>query len=934
MRITFFLILLIICSSFEGTSSERLLQPYNLDFEDGVSGELPKGWNMALKFEKSGFKAGTYNKESLRGKNCLNFTFTGIIDTTQYQDSMEVPEDSYGYVYQSIDASDYRNKKVKFKAAILTENLNDSSICRLRITSHFTQGKESKNIVSDSIKAAKGWMYYEITADIDDDASLLNFGVLLSGSGYLLIDDASFEFVQEDDTYNELDRSELSLQNIENLTAFIKIFGNVRYFYPNSETLNFDWDKFALTGVEFIEQAQNREELIESLNKLFLPLAPGIQIKDNDKFASIDKPKDAIDNVALSWVHIGAKLEIPITGFSNELHNIYLPTRKREAPAIQIIDAMPLRGKMIRFSAFVKTKIHQPDGHAQLWLGIDNSKEQLVIFNSTINQKPIIDANWTKYSVEAEVPMDASIIRLGLVMLGDGKVGFDNATLHVIEKNKETGRNFVKNPDFEDGEVGGFLLGWTFPESANKAGYACKTVNHEQENGKNCLEINSDDKTRIEMPKLNEYINFKPINGIFVNMPLNAFVDSVSTLPKQEIKNEPVRAYKPDNFIINSKDRYSRFAVTAILWNVYRHFAIGIDVKLNWDAILVRALKNAASDANENFIVTVNRMLAEINDGQGRAWSNTNTQIFGLPVLWRWVGNELVVYQTADTINAIPLGSIVRTINGQKIEDLVITKLEAISGNTEKWKKLRAAAELRSGNQDDTLSIEVLTPENGMKVYSMLKNADIFSISENRPPQFHIISENDYYLDLTRITERGLKNIVNEFKDRLPKANTMIFDLRGFTSLSEEFLGMFLNNKVKSVSRKSPVFTKPNGTPCTFLETGSEIAPKNPFVKTNVFWLIDERTSGAAEIIAGIAKKYKIGKLIGGSTSGTADEVLGINLPGEFNASMVCMLVDLGDDKINFKKGIEPDIEINPTIEGIAKGSDETLDYIYGLLKK
>ncbi|MFH1052248.1 MAG: S41 family peptidase [bacterium] len=936
MKIFSVILLVFGFSIFSMNAVERLLQPYNLSFEDGVAGGLPNGWYMATKFEDKGFKAFTNNKEALKGNNCLQFNFGGITDTTAISgDSIEFISDPYGFVYQSVDAKDFRGKKIKFKVAVFTENLKDSSNCRLRLTAHFLKDKPSQNFIGDSIPLKSGWNYYEIVGDIDEDADMLNYGVLLSGLGYILIDDVSIEYENDNAIYNVTDNRVLNPQELENLIAFAKLMGNVRYFYPGFEVVELDWEKFTLTGVEYIESAKDKKELVESLKKLFLPIAPGLEIAVG-KITSVTKtkPPQALEDIALSWLHIGAYVGIPIKNFSNQLKNIYLPTRQREAPAIQIIDALPLRGKKIRFSAYIKTDVYPLDGHAQLWLGIDGANEQVVVFNTTIDEGPIISKQWTKHWVDAEVPEDASIIRLGLVMLGDGKIWFDNSSLQVLENTKEKEKNYSKNPNFEDGEVGGMLLGWTFPESAEKAGYKCKTIASQYYQGKKSLEIASDENTRIIMPKLNESIQFEIAPHVFVNMPLNNFVDSNSTLPKPLENYKPVPPYKPADFVFNSNDRYSKFAVTTLLWNVYRHFAIGVDEKLKWEDILSTGLSSAATSSEKEFINTLNRMLAQINDGQGKAWLNNNEVLFALPILWRWIGNELVVYHTTDTMKEISLGSVIKTINNISVDEQVRKLSESISGHNQQWKKLRAAALLKAGSENESVKIQFLTTGKITKEISLKRNVNLFNLIENRPPLFHIMSDNEYYIDLTRITDRGLKNIVNDFKDRFPKSKALIFDLRGFTNISEEFLGMFLKNNVQSVIRKYPVFSKPGGKPTTFFELGSEILPKNPYIQTNVYFLIDERTSGGAEIIAAVAKKYKIGKLIGTISSGTADEVLGINLPGEFNASMVAMNVQLPESKIDFKKGIEPDIEILPTIDGISKGEDEVLEYVYGLLKK
>ncbi|MFC2131181.1 S41 family peptidase, partial [Bacteroidota bacterium] len=878
MRLLNVLFLLALFSFVKVNSAERLLQPYNLNFEIGVSHSMPKGWFMSMKHEQMGFQAGINSKDALKNNYCLQLNFLG-----------ELKEKLDGSVYQSIDAKDYRGKAVKFRVAINTENITDTALCKVWIGEHFITDRDAVYHSSDSITTADGWKYFEISGKIDKETDLINFGVTLHGDGYVLIDDASFEFTEKFSESIVIDDRSLARQELENEIAFTRLLGHVRYFYPGFEASDANWELFTLTGVESVESAQNRNELVETLKRLFLPVAPGIEFLNDktQKSKRVTMPDNALENIALAWLHIGADLGIPINYFSSDLRNIYIPTRNREAPVIQIIDALPFRGMKIRFSAFAKADVYQPDGQAQLWLGIDNGENKVVLMKTTADE-PIKANRWKKYNVEAEVPADATVLRLALVMFGDGKVWFDNPELKILAKGKQSPKNHIRNEGFEEGKQGNLISGWKFPESALKAGYETITTDKIKYKGKRSLQISSDESTRIEMPKINETVSLELVPGITAVIPLTLYMDSASTLPEPPKDIKPVQPFKPESFVMTGNDRYSRLATTAILWNVFRHFGIGIDSDTNWDSILNKALSKAATDGNDNeLLMTLNRMITEINDGQGKVWINEKETVYGIPLLWKLIDNKLIIVKAMEDYNEIIPGSEVLAINGKTVNELLFNEKIMISGKTEQWRNLRVTAELRAGNLNDTVNLKVITPAGAVEEHILLRNTQLFDLTEKRPPKFYIIQEHLYYMDLTRITDRGMKNIVNDLKEKLLDAKAIVFDLRGFTSLSEEFLGMFLNNEVKSVIRKYPVFSKPGGSPCTFFKLAGKITARNPHVKASLVFLIDERTSGGAEILAGLAKYYKLGVLTGTKTSGTVNEVFGINLPGEYNASMV-----------------------------------------------
>jgi C-terminal processing protease CtpA/Prc len=907
-------------------AADLLLQPYNLNFEIGAEGNVPKGWYITLANEEIGFKAVNQTSDALEGTKCLSFSSSGELD----------PDANNGLVFQSIHAQNYRGKNIIFKAAFNTQELKDTAVCRLWLSFVSESNTEPIYKFSRDITKKSGWNYDSLLLKVDDNISVINFGIMLIGNGTILVDDVSFDFNQQHKDFIINDNTPLSNQELVNQYAFAKIFGYVRYFYPGFEARDENWNEFALKGVQAVEKAKNDDELKNTLNKLFLPVAPGLKFyKNNDLVPEkIIKPKEALDFVALSWLHIGANVGLDIKYFSSEIKNIYIPTRRREAPAIQIINATPLRGKKVRFSAYVKTNLYPPDGQAQLWLAADRGDDKIAVMETSANN-PIVSKSWEKYSIEADIPKDASIIRLALVMLGDGKIWFDNPELNIVDNGKTTDSNYIRNHGFEEQIKTDIVLGWTLPEGSNNAGYLFKISDTEKYQGENSLLIFSDENTRITMPKLGETVEIQLNDSLKALMPLTVFTDSSTTLPKPPKDIETLNPFKPGDFVMTAEDRYSRLAITTILWNIYRHFAIGVNDNTDWDNILFKALSSATQNNNENqFIRTLNIMSASVNDGQSRVWSRESEFIYGLPIIWKYIGDKLVISKTFDKSSKIKIGSEIISINDISLNQLISKEMLAISANTEEWKKLRAASALKAGPYNQSVKLKVLSPEGIEEEHIIYKNTPLVDMIEDKPPYFEILDENQYYFDLTRLTDRGFKNIINDMKDKIASAKHIIFDLRGLSSMSTDFLGLFMELGVTAVSREIPVFSKPGGKPCTYYKINEEITAKNPKINASLFFLIDERTTGNAEIIAAFAKHYDIGKLIGSKTSGNADEVIGIKLPGEFAASIVGMKTTILGSNLVLKNGIKPDVNVNISVKGIAEGKDEVLEAAFKLLKK
>jgi hypothetical protein len=70
---------------------------------------------------------------------------------------------------------------------------------------------------------------------------------------------------------------------VNNLTAFTKLYGYVKHFYPSDEAQEMDWDRFAAIGSEKAQKAKNMKQLRRTLEALFLPIVPDLKLYDEDR---------------------------------------------------------------------------------------------------------------------------------------------------------------------------------------------------------------------------------------------------------------------------------------------------------------------------------------------------------------------------------------------------------------------------------------------------------------------------------------------------------------------------------------------------------------------------------------------------------------------------------------------------------------------------
>lgn len=72
-------------------------------------------------------------------------------------------------------------------------------------------------------------------------------------------------------------------REVKNLTVFAKSYGYIRFFYPNIQTENFNWNAFLMYGVQQVRNLKTDEELKGKLSDLFASIAPYTMFSNYEK---------------------------------------------------------------------------------------------------------------------------------------------------------------------------------------------------------------------------------------------------------------------------------------------------------------------------------------------------------------------------------------------------------------------------------------------------------------------------------------------------------------------------------------------------------------------------------------------------------------------------------------------------------------------------
>ncbi|MBV8841189.1 MAG: hypothetical protein JO307_00125 [Bryobacterales bacterium] len=161
---------------------ESFPAPRNLTFEQGVEGKAPPGWSVpALPKDASQWA-------ELRRSGCRSRTGCAVV--------LGNSPVRVGNLYQSISAGAYRGKTIRLTAWLRMEAADAGDRAQMWLSVDRGKGKEAlfENMNDRPVQTAD-WTQREITADIDHDATFIEFGVMTYGRGRAWVDSVSFEVV-------------------------------------------------------------------------------------------------------------------------------------------------------------------------------------------------------------------------------------------------------------------------------------------------------------------------------------------------------------------------------------------------------------------------------------------------------------------------------------------------------------------------------------------------------------------------------------------------------------------------------------------------------------------------------------------------------------------------------------------------------------------
>ena len=705
---------------------------------------------------------------------------------------------------------------------------------------------------------------------------------------------------------------------IDNVAAFARLYGVARWFYPSDAAAALDWNRFAVAGARRTRGARTPAELETILRQLFTPLGPGIEVGASlppQRAPGIRNPE------LIAWHYRGPGLTEGVTGpYSAKRINrsVTAPNGPQPTSLImsQSIVADTLRGKAIRMRGLVRAGSRGSQGWAGLWLRVDRAGGTMGFFDN-MQDRPVRDTTWREYVIEGTIAPDATQIVFGALSVGAMSVDVDAIEIAVRTAGGAWTPLAIRDAGFEDTHNGS-LQGWghnqptAFTRPTTGAPQGARFVRITQEAiGRVASSRGVPPMDTLEIPIAGAASDFALARGLHARVPL-ALTDPQARAESPALADlrNALATVAPS---AGSDDVDVRLADVIVAWNVFRHFyPYWGDINVDWDARLGPQLEIAlnAAATRDAHLDAVRMLVVDLNDGHGSVRDVvTPRPVAPLPLQFRILAEQLVV--TASRDSAVPLGSVVTSIDGTPASTRMLKETRLASG-TPQWKRVRAVGALQLCRPDSTVTLTIEPPSGAAREARVPCTRGATRAVDARPDSITELEPGIWYVDLTRVLAAQLRPML----ETLAKARGVVFDVRGYpTDAGAAVLPHLMRASEDSTDRwmHVPRFARPFGEVAEWQDLSWNLQPSTPYIAGQRIFLTDGRAISYAESVMGYVSDYKLGTIIGGTTAGANGNVANFSVPGGFSIAFTGMRVTRHDGHTPYHTaGVSADIPLEP----------------------
>jgi C-terminal processing protease CtpA/Prc len=385
------------------------------------------------------------------------------------------------------------------------------------------------------------------------------------------------------------------------------------------------------------------------------------------------------------------------------------------------------------------------------------------------------------------------------------------------------------------------------------------------------------------------------------------------------------------------------------VWNVmhyffpYKHL-----MDRSWESVLTEFIPRFAQvEAPGEYGLAARELVANLQDSHvgayGGAVGNAADESLGRArplVLTRPIGREMVVVVVdASVSDRVHVGDVVLAVDGEAVAERSARHTQRVAASTPQALAKAVCHAVLRGPADSAAKLTLRAPDGAVREETIPRTTDgaafgrLFEGLQRTTPVYSVLPQGYGYFDLVRLTISDVSAAFDTVKD----CSALIMDMRGYPKgTAWEICARFTNKPMSMAMFRRPYWTSPYPfqTDLTFLQP-IQPSPLWKYTGRVVVLINDDAISQSEHSCLGFEEAAK-GRItfVGTPTQGANGDITNTSMPGGIRVVFSGHDVRHADGRQLQRVGIQPDIKVESTVEGLVTGKDEVLDAAINFLNE
>jgi len=317
------------------------------------------------------------------------------------------------------------------------------------------------------------------------------------------------------------------------------------------------------------------------------------------------------------------------------------------------------------------------------------------------------------------------------------------------------------------------------------------------------------------------------------------------------------------------------------------------------------------------------------------------------PIIVETIESQTVIVELPDRPAAaaaanLRIGDVILAVDDEPIDQRRVRMAPFVAASTPQALNRRIDARVLRGARENAAKLRLRGADGAVREVAVERSssgaAAAFAGRRTTPAVFGTLPSGYGYIDLDRLTAEDTDKAL----DAVLATPALILDMRGYPRGGPLDIGLRLAKDGRTI--KGPIFLRPVWSgrmlgeydplrPQFTYQQSFQPSRKKPY-QGKVVMLINEYAVSSAEHVCLVFAAATDVTFIGAPTLGTNGDTVDLVLPGNLVVRFTGQEVRYPDGRQFQRIGIQPDVRIDRTVEGVRAGRDEILEAAVGWLKE